>query len=170
MIHHNYWGFHTGPSLVLVLLLCLVVVWGLGDDARRALGVVGLLVLIAFLLGGCATVQEDGELAWQAANIVDIGQTVTIARRPSQWTEVDPLAVGVIGSHPTESNAVALLAGEAVLHYAVFRWLEDEDDAHPATGWHTALNVWECVTVGQKGIYIARNQAEGIGMFQGRRP
>jgi hypothetical protein len=170
MIHHHFWGFHTGPSLVVVVLLIAALVWGLADDPRRILAGIAIALLVLFCLGGCATVQEDGELAWQAGNLVDIGQTVTIARRPGEWTEVDPIAVATIGHHPTESNAVALLAGEAVLHYAVFRWLEDEDEAHPDSGWHTALDTWECVSIGTKGIYIARNQAEGIGMFQSRRP
>ena len=163
MNHFHHWGLHTGSSLAIAVILCIAVIVGLGDDGRRLLGVVALLLLISFMCG-CADVRprDAAEVSFQVLNVVDAGQTATIAREPGRWREADPVTSIIIGAHPTEAHVYEAMAAYGLAHYAVYRWLDHEDDEHPGQGWGTALGIWEGLTITGKGFVIGKNFSWGI--------
>jgi hypothetical protein len=140
-------------------------------DGRFALQIVpgllmsGVLLLMAALSVGCASLPApaaNSEIAWQLLNVVDTGQTITVARNPDDYMEGDPFARQVIGAHPNEKSVYLFMAATAVAHYGVSAALESLDEAHPGYGWGKCLNVWESVSLGVKGFYVAHNNKIGL--------
>lgn len=126
-------------------------------------GFVGMVILIASCaLSGCATVSGTQEIAWQTLNVVDAGQTSTIARNPAKWMEVDPITRPMIGEHPTEKNVYLTMAAYAVVHVAVYSAFTRLDECYPDGYWGKALTVWESLTLTQKGFEVFRNNKYGI--------
>jgi hypothetical protein len=126
-------------------------------------GVLMAVVLLATAcMSGCATLPENQELAWQALNVVDAGQTATIARNPDDFMEVDPIARRVLGSHPQEKSVYLFMAATAVAHFGVSEALSSLDEHHPGRGWDVCLNLWESASLGVKGFYIVKNEKYGI--------
>lgn len=120
--------------------------------------------LLALLgLGGCAiTPTASSEIAWQALNVVDTGQTVTIARNPDKWREADPVTGTLIGSHPSERSVMYTMAGYALVHIAITAWLDHEAQRHPGTLWGPSLAAWQSGTILDKGYDVASNARFGI--------
>jgi hypothetical protein len=132
----------------------------------------GVLLVMAALSAGCSSLPapaRNSEIAWQLLNVVDTGQTVTIARNPNEFWERSPPCRAVIGAHPSENDVYAWMAAAAVIHYGVSAGLNALDDAHPHSGWGVALNAWESVTLGIKGLYIAHNNRIGLKPWAGDR-
>ena len=105
--------------------------WWLRDCAvcrGRALALVA-----AALLGGCAGAPIRYEAAWQALHLVDLGQTVHIARTPSCYYEAMPVTRDLIGRHPSSGEAVLLMLAYSGLH-----WYLDERLEGP---WRTGFRV-----------------------------
>jgi hypothetical protein len=127
-----------------------------------------LLTCAVLSCSGCATVAGNQEIAWQALNVVDAGQTATIARRPDQFMEVDPIARATIGTHPKERDVYLYMAATAVAHLGVSCALQSLDEHHPGAGWGTALSVWESGTLAVKGYYIGKNYRYGIKPWEGQ--
>lgn len=126
------------------------------------------LVLLALALAGCADLPAaaNREIAWQALNLIDAGQTVTIARQPTQWHEVNYVSVRIVGEHPSEGRALALMAGYAVAHAGIAYLLDCKD---PGSGpWHVASVAWGYATLTEKGLTVANNYRLGIGAWEGR--
>lgn len=163
MMHHHFGYVPMSPLFLLVVVA--VALLAFENDVRRTLAVLLLLVLIAFGMCGCADMPATGkaEIAWQTLNVVDAGQTVTIAREPSYF--IESRAQFAIGAHPTERHVYEFMAGYAVLHYAVYRWLDHEDEVHPGAHWGQALAAWECVTLGEKVYNVGHNASLGIGLW-----
>ncbi len=126
-----------------------------------------LLACAALSLQGCATLPQNQEIAWQVLNVVDAGQTATIARNPDRFMEVDPLAHAAIGRHPQEKDVYLYMAATAVLHFGVSAALDHLDEEHPNNGWAQILEIWESGTLGVKGYYIAKNERYGIHPWEG---
>jgi hypothetical protein len=104
------------------------------------------------------------EAAWQTVNVVDTGQTITIAREPATWHERDPIGKIAFTTHPSEGRVYAVMAGFAITHYAVTRWLDEED---PGRGpWHIASKAWQGITLAWKVGDVANNAALGIGLWR----
>jgi hypothetical protein len=116
-------------------------------------------------MSGCASLPQparNSEIAWQLLNVVDTGQTVTIARNHDDYFERDPLARDVIGARPTEKSVYLFMAATAIAHIGISAALQSLDEAHPGNGWGKCLNVWESVSLGVKGLYVAHNNRIGL--------
>jgi hypothetical protein len=95
------------------------------------------------------------EAAWQVENLIDLSQTLKIARSPDQWQEVGTLSL-LYGAHPTVSQVWvgSLLFGLG--HYAVSALLENAD--MPKT-----LAVWQVTSLTYKTWDLQRNERVGLG-------
>jgi hypothetical protein len=130
--------------------------------------IITLLALFS-ALGGCATMSEQArvtEVAWQTLNAVDIGQTVTISREPTHWHETNPGLCAIATSHPDTGKVYSVMIGDAVLHYAVTRLLDNQD--HGAGAWHVANMAWQSVTLGEKTYNVVHNFDVGLKPWAGR--
>ena len=61
-----------------------------------------ILLIAIFCLAGCESMggKPNGyEYAWHAMNIVDMGQTIHVAREPGCYREADWLTKRIIGEH-----------------------------------------------------------------------
>lgn len=129
---------------------------------------VGVLLIVAIaMMQGCATTAGNEEIAWQVANVIDTGQTETIAREPDRWREMDPVTRNLIGSHPSEKSVYLCMAGYAVLHVGVSALLEHEVETHGESSlWPKILNAWEFTTLSAKGFEIGNNERQGISPWR----
>lgn len=128
-----------------------------------------IAITVALSLAGCAEMSTQAratEAAWQVMNVVDIGQTVTIAREPQNWHETNPVLCAMATNHPQVGRVYAAMIGDAVLHYAVTRLLDSQDKGTGA--WHVANIAWESVTLGEKGYNVAHNYSVGLKPWAGR--
>lgn len=124
-----------------------------------------LLGAVANVSACMSTTATYSEAAWQTLTIVDMGQTVTIARNPQIAKEVGPLTRNVIGSHPSTKAVYEYMASEMLLHGAVTFLL---DRADPGSGpWHTASLLWQGSTLGWEASTVASNFAIGLDPWQG---
>lgn len=131
------------------------------------------LAMAASVLTGCASftpAERNAEIAWQALNAVDAGQTVTIARRPWSYSEVGVPSRFVIGRQPTERKTEEYFAASAVAHYAVSAWLSREADSTGDSRWRWALRGWQAVSLAYSAYNVAHNASMGIPVFGSSRP
>ena len=127
-----------------------------------------LLGALANLTACMSTTAMYSEAAYDTLTIVDMGQTVTIARNPQITTEVGPLTRNVIGSHPSTKAVYEYMASSALFHGAVTFLL---DRADPGSGpWHTASLMWQGSTLGFETAIVASNFAIGIDPWEGGPP
>jgi hypothetical protein len=134
------------------------------DSFKRRLAV----TLISLSLGACASMSDgarDREIAWQALNVVDTGQTVSIARNPWDYHEANPALDTFTGPHPTEKSVYVTMACYAVAHAAVSYWLDSRDTG--SGGWHVANLVWGYGSLAEKGLWIEHNFKNGITPWEG---
>jgi hypothetical protein len=94
------------------------------------------------------------EVAWQIENLVDINQTLKIARDPADWREVGTMSL-ITGQHPTVRQVWFVSLATAVLHYGVSQVLENTD--HPRL-----MAAWQLGTLGYKTWDINRNRENGL--------
>lgn len=122
-------------------------------------------ILVVLALGGCANMRPAAytEAAWQTLNIIDAGQTITIARNPSRFAEGDPVTGQLTGPHPQERQVYATMAAYAIIHAGVTYWLDSEDSGHGA--WHVASIAWQTLSLGDKGFAVGHNFSQGDGMW-----
>lgn len=167
MMHHHL-GYLPMSPLFLILVVAVALL-AFEHDVRRTLAVLLLLALVAFGTCGCATMStaDKAEITWQTLNVVDAGQTVTIARNPNSYYE--QRAAFAIGRQPSEKSVYAFMAGYAVVHYAVYRWLDYEDSEHPGGHWGQALGAWEAVTIAEKGYNVGSNTSVGLALWGARK-
>jgi hypothetical protein len=127
------------------------------------------LAVAVLALAGCANLSPAmrSEIAWQAMNAVDTGQTVTIARQPAAFHEADPLTSRIVGEHPREGSVYGVMLGYAVLHAGVSLWLDRMDPG--AGGWHKANIAWHAISIGSKGAVVVHNFAIGLTPWEGAR-
>lgn len=95
------------------------------------------------------------EGAWQGENLIDLSQTLRIAREPARFREVGTLGV-FCGQHPSSAQVWAGSILFGVGHYAVTQLLE-------SAGWDTAARVWSYGTLGAKTWNMQRNARVGLG-------
>lgn len=127
-----------------------------------------LLGALANLTACMSTTAMYSEAAWQTLNVVDVGQTVTIARQPTVWRELGFDTRNVIGAHPSTKAVYEYMVSAALAHGAVTFLL---DRADPGSGpWHTASLLWQGSTLGAKGYYVANNFSIGIDPWEGGPP
>jgi hypothetical protein len=100
------------------------------------------------------------EVLWQAENIVDIQQTLKIAREPQNYHEVGTLSI-FAGDHPTVRQVYVVSIAFGIAHYAVTRAIENLVDANP--DYRVLQRVWSYGTLGAKTWNIQRNAHIGLG-------
>lgn len=94
------------------------------------------------------------EIAWQAANAVDLQQTLRGSRLGFRETgTLEPFC----GSHPGTRQVWIGMAAFAVAHYAVTQGLAN-------LGWTTAARVWSYGSLALKIDNDRRNAGEGLGL------
>lgn len=83
---------------------------------------------------GCSSMQqfnEGSEVYWQALHVVDIAQTVQIAKNPHCHSEGNPWTQKLIGNNPRESEVYPWGIVSSVVHFFGMRlldkWLDDGD-------------------------------------------
>lgn len=121
-------------------------------------------------LSGCATLQIDRgsiptEAIYQALNAADFAQTVTIARNPTKYRETGWPTADIIGSHPSESRALAFGALQGLAHYAVTGWLDREADATGAPAWNAARWIWNIGSLYAPARNVYDNHRMGLHLF-----
>ena len=89
------------------------------------------------------------ELAFDAASLVDMGQTHYIGDNPQHWQELNP----ILGSHPSSAKINEYFVGEMAGHYLISYLLPEEYRSY----WQTGTLVLELGVVG-------RNYNLGIGI------
>ena len=100
------------------------------------------------------------EAAFQTLNVIDWGQTRYIAQNPDRFIESTG-GVGYggsaryIGEHPTVNGVNTYMAESAVIHYAISKALVHY-------GYHTAAEIFQYVTIGQKLDATLGNVAVGV--------
>lgn len=93
------------------------------------------------------------EIAWQAANVIDLRQTLRGSREGFRETgTLEPFC----GAHPSARQAWLGMIGFGVVHYAVTQGLVN-------LGWDTAARVWSYGSLIAKIDNDRRNASEGLG-------
>lgn len=148
----------------------------------------GLVILLALFVGGCATVEpgrmfprEHGsrvaEKTWLALDTIDTMQTVQIARNPSCFREANPVAASLYGSdHPSGGRVVLTNALLGLVHSKVSRWFDDrvaiarvrdDDSVGP---WYVGRIAWHAVSLVGTSAAVANNFSQGINPTSARCP
>ncbi len=102
-------------------------------------------------------------------NVVDIGQTVQIARSPGCYREIDPVTSLVLGSHPSESGSAGWLTAEGIAFYYAEAWLDSQDTAdalHPVL-WRSLRLLFTGYVLIAKAQTIYQNNKIGLHPFGG---
>lgn len=130
-----------------------------GEPKRQMFGnSKSLAVLAVVCLAGCSSLRDmpPSEYAWQGLHAIDTMQTLTIADNTHCMHEADPVTRLIIGENPERDRVYKWAVGNAVLHFLVFRWL---DDKAPRTS-----KVLRAIDLGGKGFTVGRNYEQGIGI------
>lgn len=129
------------------------------------LALVVVAFVLAVVLSGCATVNDNLELGWQAEHVVDVLQTEHGAASDACYYEGDPATRAVIGMKPSRAAVAGWGVGFGALHYGVTRVLERWGMPWMATAWEAATIVDTAAVIGhnyQVGIRLgARNRPAG---------
>jgi uncharacterized membrane protein len=150
-----------------------------------------LLCVAAVLMTACATTPgtRTAQTAWQAMNVIDMGQTLHIARsartdeQMAAWAakdftvdrycyqEVNPITRAIIGKHPSQKEAVISSALWAIGHAVATRWLDKRTEQAFATespnrgAWYVGRISFHAFTLGTKAWQINHNNNFGIKPF-----
>ena len=100
------------------------------------------------------------EALWQAENIIDVRQTLRIARDPQHYQEIGTLGI-FAGNHPSVRQVYVVSIAFAIAHYAVTRGLENLVDENP--DYRVLQRVWSYSTLGAKTWNMQRNARIGLG-------
>lgn len=100
--------------------------------------------------------QESG---WQVLNVVDLAQTLKIARNPTQYQEVGQVGI-FTGPHPSEAQAIGYIVAFGVVHFAVTRGLENLVESNP--DYRVLQRVWQYVGGAYKAGVVINNRNIGL--------
>ena len=118
------------------------------------------LLALSLPLGACASLSSETrteESVFQAENVVDMMQTLTIAREPARYKEVGTLSL-FTGAHPTPAQVEGYSVALAGLHFCTTRLLSDEFSDKP---W--VVRGWEGASLAWKTQWIVHNHQVGLG-------
>lgn len=87
------------------------------------------------------------EVAWQAINIIDWGQTLDIARNPEDYREYNP----ILGKHPSVGNVNLYMLSSALIHPIISYILPPKIRPY-----------WQYITIGLSGACVINNAAVGL--------
>jgi len=115
------------------------------------------VALLVFTLCGRAHASEPTpnlEWAFDAVAAADMLTTLDIAKSQPKFQETNAL----LGAHPSQGVVVGYFAAMGAVHYAITRELVNEGVPAPI------VTVWECITIGAEGAYVAHNYSIGLRM------
>jgi hypothetical protein len=95
------------------------------------------------------------EATWQAENIIDLSQTLKLARAPQTWSEVGTLRI-FCGSHPSTRQVWVGSIAFGIGHYAVSQLLANMNA--PKT-----LVLWQALSLAGKTVNMQRNARNQLG-------
>lgn len=117
------------------------------------------LLITVLLSFGCATNDmtsfRNTETAWQIAHLIDVGQTVAIAKNPDCYHEANIETATLLGSHPRERDVYKWGVGMAVFHFFTRKWVDDHLDEKVSIGLRSA-------DLGFKTATIVNNHRLGL--------
>ena len=110
-----------------------------------------ILILLLPLSANAAdlsSLQIKKEIAWQAINLVDYGQTQSISKECnlSDRFEYNP----VLGPCPSHAAVNKYFLASALLHYGITRYLDDNRD------------IWQNATIIVSGSIVYHNFSIGV--------
>lgn len=87
-----------------------------------------LIILAALGLGGCATYADMSkmEMAWQAAHLIDVAQTMSVDGDPCFYEAAQPTAT-LIGDHPSAEETLVWGVAASVAHAYVGSWIDNSE-------------------------------------------
>lgn len=100
------------------------------------------------------------ETLWQAENVIDLQQTLRIARDPQHFQEVGQLGI-FTGNHPSVRQVYIGSIAFGIAHYAVTRAIENLVDENP--DYRVVQRVWSYTTLGAKTWNTQNNARIGLG-------
>jgi hypothetical protein len=109
------------------------------------------------------TSARNVQLGITALILVDMAQTLTIARSQDCLEEGNPLAAAFIGKYPQPARVVAVNALAIVGHWALGSYLDRK--ARVSDRWAIAQRVYQALTIGGHGAAVANNASKGIKPF-----
>jgi transcriptional regulator with XRE-family HTH domain len=115
----------------------------------------------AIALGGCSTLRDPAEIAWQSLHAADIAMTDHIVNDPC-FNEGAPLTRALIGSNPSHAGVAAWGIGSAALHLGVSHWLIDD---HP-----TAYKVWQAISITDTAGALGKGFSIGVRIGAPNKP
>lgn len=128
-------------------------------------------ILIIVFLSGCSSLSgkpEGFEYAYHALNVVDMGQTIHIAREPDCYYEKGFPTKEIIGRHPDQEEVYALMAAYSVGFHYMNRWLDNKasesymkQDGH-YNKWKFARGVFNATSFYYKADAVVSNHDKGL--------
>jgi hypothetical protein len=107
------------------------------------------------MAAGCSSLPTS-EYVWQGAHLVDVAQTMQIARNPDCYREDNRFTSQLIGDHPSEGDVAAWGIGTSLFHAGITSILVDLE----APRW--VIAGWQAVTIVAVGDAVANNFDEGL--------
>lgn len=95
------------------------------------------------------------EAAWQGENVIDLAQTLRIAKSNGYWREVGTMSA-FTGPRPTVRDVWLFSAVFGLAHYGVSQLLENAEAPR-------ALALWQVTSLGYKSWNMQRNAHLGLG-------
>ena len=86
-------------KLLFTLILCLLSFTAISKELSKA--------------------EKTGELAFQAANFIDMLQTIEIVEHSDKWYETNP----ILGKHPQQHEVITYFMIRGATHYHITKWL-----------------------------------------------
>lgn len=90
--------------------------------------------------------QLKKEIAWQALNVIDYGQTRYISQHCDQYREINPF----LNKCPSANSVATYFAASAILHYLISKKLTVHRDT------------WQNISIIVTGFYAYNNYRIGI--------
>lgn len=151
--HHHMHAPH-GAALVLLLILGAIAFMAVANRDRRSLAAIAVVVVLLFMLTGCAALGRTDEKVWQGLHVVDAIQTDRIVGN-SCYQEGHALTRSIVGTEPTHARVAAWAIGGAVVHAGVTEALIDADLPRAATA-------WEWLSLADTGYSIEQGWKVGV--------
>lgn len=121
-----------------------------------------IVLVVALCCINCANVTRQDlirfsstETAWQLGHLIDVGQTVAIAKNPDCYYEAFYETQLLIGRHPRESDVYLWGISSALFHF----WSRKFMHKHLPENWSIAIRSYE---VGFKAMTLYNNHQLGL--------
>lgn len=83
-----------------------------------------ILLLCLILASPCYADISKHEIAWQTMHLIDVMQTIDIARSDGGFYEKNPMTRKFIGSHPEVDDVIKWGVGTSIAHYFIMGFID----------------------------------------------